>query len=196
MTNEKMEFNPKTHKCTPVPARCCVAIDGLLCGKPAEYEASPDRLDRAAAYKRSLPNGVLTWDRAPLLVYAKKRWDCGDHAWDVCQPCLAAPYKASGERYVRRRDFAKVVDVVSAAATPAPEPLAGGKTAGALHPRGGPGGSGGRVRAPRRRRGGGTAAPGGAGRRGGRDGRNMTGVIGRGAVPAPRAAKLDGGLLG
>ena len=50
-----------------------------------------------------------------------------------------------------------------------------GRTAGARHPRGRPGRCGShRVRRPRRRRGGGTEAPGGAGRRGGRDGHDMT----------------------
>ena len=121
---ETLGFDVEKHKWLHVTARCCVEINGVLCGQPAKNEVSPERLDRAAAHTRSYKIGVLTWDRSRWLVDSTKRWVCDAHIFDVCQPCLEEPYRvASNDAYVRRRDFAKVVDKVSAAATPAPEAL-------------------------------------------------------------------------
>ena len=72
----------------PVDARCCVQIRGVLCGRPAEHEATEDILKAAAAFKRSPRNGKLTWDASLSLIVQKKRWVCGEHAFDLCQPCL------------------------------------------------------------------------------------------------------------
>ncbi len=63
----------------PVGARCCVQIRGVLCGRPAEHEATEDLLKAAAAFKRSPRNGKLTWDASLSLIVQKKRWVCGEH---------------------------------------------------------------------------------------------------------------------
>ena len=73
----------------PVDARCCVQIRGVLCGRPAEHEATEDILKAAAAFKRSPRNGKLTWDASLSLIVKKKRWVCGEHAFDLCQPSRA-----------------------------------------------------------------------------------------------------------
>ena len=108
----------------PVGARCCVQIRGVLCGRPAEHEATEDRLKAAAAFKRSPRNGKLTWDASLSLIVSKKRWVCGEHAFDLCQPCLKpAFYAASDNQTVDRRDFINAVVKISEKATPAPEVL-------------------------------------------------------------------------
>ncbi len=108
----------------PVGARCCVQIRGVLCGRPAEHEATEDRLKAAAAFKRSPRNGKLTWDASLSLIVSKKRWVCGEHAFDLCQPCLKpAFYVASKNQSVDRRDFINAVVKVCEKVTPAPEAL-------------------------------------------------------------------------
>ena len=109
---------------SPAVHRCCVRIRGVSCDSPGMYEADPTRLDRAAAFPRSNRNGAFTWDESVSLVSQRKRWVCGEHVFDVCQPCLVEPYGlASSEQQVKRRDFVKVVECVAAAATPvAPSP--------------------------------------------------------------------------
>ena len=108
----------------PVDARCCVQIRGVLCGRPAEHEATEDILKAAAAFKRSPRNGKLTWDASLSLIVQKKRWVCGEHAFDLCQPCLKPAFEvASNNQSVDRRDFINAVVKVCEKVTPAPEPL-------------------------------------------------------------------------
>lgn len=62
---ELLGFDVDKHEWKPVKSRCCVKINGVLCGQPAKYEASPERLNDAAAFKRSGRNGKLTGTPAP-----------------------------------------------------------------------------------------------------------------------------------
>ena len=122
-SKETLRFDVDKHRWLPVKGRCCVKINGLLCGLPAQHEASKDRLDRAALSRRATQVGTFTYDSSSWLIYDKQRWVCGDHVYDLCRPCLKpANEKATSNTLVQRRDFLRAVDKVSEAATPAPEP--------------------------------------------------------------------------
>ena len=121
---ELLGFDVDKHEWKPVKSRCCVKINGVLCGQPAKYEASPERLNRAAAFKRSGRNGKLTWDAGASLIEEERRWVCGDHVFDLCQPCLKPAFASvSNNAIVTRKGFLQAVEEVSLAATPAPETL-------------------------------------------------------------------------
>jgi hypothetical protein len=122
-SKETLGFDVDKHQWLPVKGRCCVKINGLLCGLPAQHEASKDRLDRAALSRRAPQVGTFTYDSSSWLIFDKQRWVCGDHVYDLCRPCLKpANEKATSNTLVQRRDFLRAVDKVAEAATPAPEP--------------------------------------------------------------------------